>query len=214
MRLHSMVEDKSITPEQSRVKPWFAIDGDKNLRLDYELDKNSVVYDVGGYLGEWANPINTKFHCCIEIFEPVDKFADVIEKKFKTEPKIHIHRFGLAGKTKNIAVSLEDASSSTFKASGSDKKELIKLVAAKEFIPTDLKKIDLIKINIEGGEYELLNHLIDTGLIKIIQDIQVQFHNFVPDAHEKRSLLHKKLSQTHYLTYSYPWIWENWRIMQ
>ena len=74
------------------------------------------------------------------------------------------------------------------------------------------KKIDLMKINIEGSEYELLEHLIESGCIKKITDIQVQFHNFVPNAPEKRSELHKKLSRTHYMTYNYPWIWENWRL--
>ena len=39
-----------------------------------------------------------------------------------------------------------------------------------------------MKINIEGGEYELLERLIAADLIRKIDDIQVQFHNFVPDA--------------------------------
>ena len=41
-----------------------------------------------------------------------------------------------------------------------------------------IERIDLIKINIEGGEYDLLPAIIDSGLIKRIKYIQVQFHNF------------------------------------
>ena len=40
-------------------------------------------------------------------------------------------------------------------------------------------KIDLLKINIEGGEYEVLENLIENDLIKNIDNIQIQFHDFV-----------------------------------
>ena len=45
----------------------------------------------------------------------------------------------------------------------------------------DIVKIDLLKLNIEGSEYELLDHLIDTGTIEIVESLLVQFHENVPD---------------------------------
>lgn len=36
--------------------------------------------------------------------------------------------------------------------------------------------IGLMKINIEGGEYELLERMIELGIINKVKDIQIQFH--------------------------------------
>ncbi len=201
---------QKLRPEQNRVKPWFAIEGDKTLRLGYELEPSSMVFDIGGYKGDWAREIYKKYRCRIEIFEPVQSFVEMLKKEFDGMEKIHIHPFGLGGKTEEVEISLDQASSSTFKARG--EKEKIKLVAVSEFIGRKFSYIDLIKINIEGGEYSLLGDLIKTGLIKNVGNIQVQFHDFVPNAFKKRKILHEKLSETHELTYNYPWVWENWRL--
>src|SRR5579862_3488390 len=196
--------NKNLRPEDSRVQPWFAIDGDKNLRVDYDLKPSSTVFDIGGYKARWSREIYKKYRCHIEIFEPVSSFVKIIEKEFMNNKKVGVHRFGLGGKTEEVEISLDHASSSTFKAKG--EKEKIKLVAVSDFIKENCPKsmIDLMKINIEGGEYALLDDLTKSGLIKNIKDIQVQFHIFVPDAVIKRKQAQRRLSKTHYLTYSYP----------
>ena len=71
--------------------------------------------------------------------------------------------------------------------------------------------IDLMKINIEGAEYDLLEHLIENKFVENIKDIQVQFHDFVPNAEARMKNIQAGLSKTHYLTYQYPFVWENWR---
>ena len=73
-----------------------------------------------------------------------------------------------------------------------------------------LKKIDLLKINIEGGEYPLLEKLVESKTIQNIQNIQIQFHDFIPDYKKRYDLIAKELQKTHYKTYDYPFIWENW----
>ena len=42
--------------------------------------------------------------------------------------------------------------------------------------------IDLLNINIEGSEFAVLERLIETGKLDLIKEIQVQFHDFAPDA--------------------------------
>ena len=52
----------------------------------------------------------------------------------------------------------------------------IKLVDIKRFIEEHkIKHIDLIKINIEGGEYELLERLIEVGFLTKIDNLQINF---------------------------------------
>jgi hypothetical protein len=74
-----------------------------------------------------------------------------------------------------------------------------------------ITRIDLIKINIEGGEYKLLRRMLATGLVSICQDIQVQFHTFYPNSGRLRSEIRNALQETHFAAYDYPFVWENWR---
>jgi hypothetical protein len=78
----------------------------------------------------------------------------------------------------------------------------------------NIKKIDLIKINIEGGEYALLQRMIGKNIIRICDNIQVQFHNCFPDAANMRRDIRNVLKETHVLTYDYTFVWENWEIMK
>jgi hypothetical protein len=71
--------------------------------------------------------------------------------------------------------------------------------------------VDLIKINIEGDEFPLLKNLIDNNKTNLFKDIQVQFHQFIPDSINKRNWIREKLSLTHTLTYDYEFVWENWK---
>ena len=69
-----------------------------------------------------------------------------------------------------------------------------------------------MKINIEGGEYELLEHLIEEKLMADIANIQVQFHDFIPGAQARMEAIQQELKKTHSLTYQYLFVWENWRL--
>jgi hypothetical protein len=72
--------------------------------------------------------------------------------------------------------------------------------------------IDLLKINIEGGEYPLLADMSKKYLITSCTDIQVQFHDFVTGHQELYADIRSELEKTHELTYRYPFVWENWRL--
>jgi FkbM family methyltransferase len=195
------------------VRKWFEIEGDKSLRVNYDLDDKSLVLDVGGYEGQWSSEIFSRYCCRILIFEPVPHFAARITTRFARNPKITVFPFGLASQTMDTGIAVNGDGSSVFRRYKGVVEYPIKLIAAKVFFEQNqLGLVDLMKINIEGGEYELLEHLIDTGLISRIQQLQVQFHNFVPNAEARMHSIQKRLEQTHVLTYQYSFVWENWAL--
>jgi hypothetical protein len=79
------------------------------------------------------------------------------------------------------------------------------------FAETGLAKVDLLKVNIEGGEFPLLDHLIASGLINNVIHLQVQFHDFFPDAMARRERLRQQLTLTHVEQWNFPFIWESWQ---
>jgi len=190
---------------------WKLAAGDKTFRLDYNLNSESVVFDLGGYEGLWSDNIFKRYGSNLFIFEPIKEFAQNIEKRFSGNSKIKIYDFGLAGETKKIEMNKSLDSSSAFVKNSN--KEIVQLKKISDFIKeNNIKNIDLIKINIEGGEYEVLEDLIENALIKNIKNIQVQFHSVFPNAKERMEKIQAELIKTHHPTYQYKFVWENWEI--
>jgi len=193
------------------VKKWYSDGGDDRFRYDYDLDETSFVMDVGGYEGQWASDLYARQRCRIAIFEPVARFASAIETRFRKNADITVHRSGLGATSRTETIYLHGASSSTHKKQAQS--EQIEIVDVRQwFDDHDVETVHLMKINIEGGEYELLERLVTTGLINRIHDIQVQFHNFTPEAPARMAALHEAMRATHTPTYQYRFVWENWRI--
>lgn len=69
-----------------------------------------------------------------------------------------------------------------------------------------------MKINIEGAEYDLMEWIISEGLVKKIENIQIQFHDFIENAEARMVNIQNLLGRTHYLTYLYRFVWENWKL--
>jgi FkbM family methyltransferase len=206
----SLVGNDAI--QYSRVKPWIKADGDKTLRLNYSLNEHSIVFDLGGYKGEFAEEIYNKYQSKIYVFEPILEFYTIIKNKFTNNSKIVPFQYGLAGKDGEMQISMSDNSSSVFLKT--ENSETIQLKSIVNFIKlNNITKIDLIKINIEGGEYEVLESLLENDLIGIFDNIQVQFHDFLfENAKERMNAIQEKLKLTHQITYQYEFVWENWKL--
>jgi FkbM family methyltransferase len=195
------------------LKKWSEIGGDYNLRLDYNLNENSLVIDLGGYHGEWSDKISNRYNPNIIIFEPIPYFYNSITEKFKNNPKIKVINSGVSDKNKISEICLLNDGSSFY--TNFENKITVDVLSFCDFIRNNqINKVDLIKINIEGDEYPVLTSLIENNLIDIFTDIQVQFHQFIPDSINLRNEIRNKLSLTHDLTYDYEFVWENWRKKQ
>lgn len=205
-------ERKAFKRKQRKVfKSWKKDRGDQTLRLDYDLNQESIVLDVGGFEGQWASDLYSKYNSKIYIFEPVTDFFNQINQRFSKNNNIKVFDFGLGGETRKESISLTGDASSIF--SDSTDSEEIEIISISDWLTSEkINHIDLIKLNIEGGEYELLEHIINTGLIHKINEIQVQFHHIEDNSEDRMSSIQDALTVTHQPTYQYRFIWENWRI--
>jgi len=195
---------------ERRLTPWNKANGDHTLRLNYDLNSTAVVIDVGGFKGQWTSDIYSKYSCVIHVLEPIKEYAEDIKKRFKKNRKIHVHPVGLGATNHTEKISLiGDQSSVIKKGANSIEIQIIDII---DFFKNNrISSVDLIKMNIEGGEYDLLERLIEADFVKNMKNIQVQFHDFVPNAKQRMLNIQNNLSKTHRLTYQYPFIWENWQ---
>jgi len=207
-----------LANHEKRVKKWQDADNDVRLRTDYpKLNQDSLVLDLGGFYGDFAIHMNQKYGAHCHIFEVIPDLCNRISKAINGNPKLHLHRFGLAKSTREERLFLAQEGSSIFSHRANNKGDeiFISLQDASVWLDSNISgvMIDLIKINIEGGEYELLEHLITTGKINQIKNIQVQFHeDVIPNAQHRMESIQKNLSKTHSLTFQEIFIWENWEL--
>lgn len=192
---------------------WFRDKGDETLRLAYPLDQNSVVIDVGGYRGDFADALAKRFDCHIVIFEPVEEFYRHCVSRFSGNSKIKVVNAGLGAFDRWLPLYVQNDASSFERSAPSAHTNLgqIRQVDA-ALTELGIVRVDLMKINIEGGEYELLQALIDSGWLTRIRYLQVQFHNFVHDAAARRKALKEALSSSHKEMWCYDFIWESWEL--
>lgn len=195
---------------EQRARAWYADPRHETLREDYPLDSSSVVFDVGGYKGEWATAIFARFVCRIEIFEAVPEFATKLEEKFAFNPKISVHPVALGASDGSTVIHVRsDVSSTQFAPAGSHKSHVVVRDVA-SFVSPKPATVDLLKLNVEGGEYAILERLLDAGLMPSIRYLQVQFHDHIPGAERRLAGIESRLAATHRLMWRFPFIWESW----
>jgi len=187
----------------------FFSNGGDSTHLYFDLNEDSVVFDVGSYEGDYYNQLmlRNKHTLRIHAFEPVQSFYRYSSEHLPDS--VTLHNFALGDSNSTFEISVDGNSSSQF-TSGS--KETCSKVRFRDFvIENNIDDISLIKINIEGGEYELLNEIIDSKFINKVDRILVQFHYLAVNPISDRAKIIERLKETHELVFSYPFVWECWK---
>ena len=199
------------TEHQRTLARWRKDDLDNSKRYRYDLNSESMVFDLGGYRGEWSYGIYDLYKCDIMVFEPIKSFYSSILDNIEGRIGIQAFEFGLSNKNEISPISLCDDSSSLFLDSG----EMIdiQLCDIADFLEKKkIEKIDLMKINIEGGEYDLLERLLEIDFVRNISNLQIQFHELDDQSEIRMKKIQEGLSETHIITYQYKFVWENWQL--
>lgn len=176
----------------------------ENIRYDYPLTPDSRVIDAGGYKGAFAREIDWRYNCWINVYEPV--FAEECLAGLPRTRKIAFYDVGLAGSARRDRFCIKGDMTGAF-AQGETKD--VELVDVMDVV---WGNIDLLKLNIEGLEFEVLERLLaNPEALARIKNIQVQFHPIVHDAEARYQSIRERLLQHYELTYDFPWCWQNFK---
>jgi FkbM family methyltransferase len=194
---------------------WFADNGDYTHNINYELNNNSVIIDLGGYHGLWVDEIlkkNTPHIPNIILVEPVPEFYNYLVTKYKNYEKIKVMNVGVStdgnSTTKNLYLS-NDGSSTNFNSHTSIQIETLPI--DKILLDNNINQVDLLQINIEGDEYGLMEYMIESNIIDKFKNIQIQFHLGIINEIERRNIIQKKLISKGFKNkFDYPFVWESW----
>lgn len=185
----------------------------EGLRYEYDLNENSIVIDLGGYEGNFTENIFNLYNCYVYCFEPIEKHYNICKEKFKNNTKVKVYKSGLSNDNKLVDFNVSNDSSSIHIGTslGQFDTPLIKI---DDFMfQENINHVDLLKMNIEGAEYDLLEHIVKNDLLHKFTNIQIQFHENPYEGWEKQyEFIINGLNKTHHLTYHYEFKFENWEI--
>ena len=189
-----------------------AVEAKPNLMYDVELDHGGVVFDVGAHHGDWCSVIAARYAPTLYAFEPDPMSSPRLRAALAVHPKATALRYGLGAASATAHLTLAGPGSSLYGAGasfGTRAVEIRDVVAVLETLaPTG---VDLMKVNIEGGEYDLLDRVIAGGWLPRVRQLLVQFHEWHPKAYRRRRAIRRALARTHHEVWGYAWLWELWR---
>ena len=164
------------------------------------LDKNSVIYSFGiGKDITFDMKCIRKHHCTVFGFDPTPKAINYIKSR-KISDRFIFFDYAVSPKESKyidfyMPADNRGVSGSLIKSNEVDDTKVLKVFAKSfEDIANDLghKHIDVVKIDIEGAEYELLDTIIHSSIS--VDQILVEFHDRMFNAsHVKSKLIVKRM---------------------
>jgi FkbM family methyltransferase len=183
-----------------------------DILVDVDIDRQSVVVDVGAYTGDWAQKIWDRYKPTIYAFEPAPFGYKSTAERFFGNERVQAYDYGLGGSNLTASLALKGPGSSIYDEPvffGSTDIQIRDVGEA--FDEVGLEQIDLLKVNIEGGEYDLFDRLEKTGWLSRTRLILVQFHEWHPKAYSRRRRNRRAFRANHDEVWNYSWVWEYWR---
>lgn len=165
----------------------------EHIRYEYDfLNRDSVVYDLGSYKREFADEIERRYGCEVQCFDAINDNAAWLHDGVMT----------FSGSQNTISAFVDTGFHRQYKC-----------VDIARVVREQIGRIDLMKINIEGGEYGVLTHIFNAGLMGKIKELQVQFHCVSTfDYKLLYEVIRRQLSLTHVVRWRYPFCWESWSL--
>jgi hypothetical protein len=160
----------------------------ESMRYNYCVEPGELCIDIGSYRREWADDMIKRYGCKVECFDALDNRA----------AWTHDGVLMMGGQYYYTSAFEPEGPQQTYKCV--------------DIAPYLRHEIAVLKMNIEGCEYDLMEYIIQKGLQKNVRNFQIQFH--IVDGlewEERYNWIAERLSETHKITWRFPWLWENWQ---
>ena len=157
---------------------------------DIYLNEKSIVLDVGANVGRFTS-IFARYNCKVYSFEPTKVTFNILSNRFKNIENVILKNNACWINNSKIKLYHHELSNfnEIYWSDGNslladktnvlkDNYEEVDAINLSEFIfeITGKQQIDLIKMDVEGAEVELINHIIDTGAINKVNYLICETH--------------------------------------
>ena len=161
---------------------------DEVYHLDIDKDKTNEfnIIDVGAYIGLSILYFKSRYpNAHIIAFEPNPNVFPLLEEnvEYNNIKNVQLHNIAIGENTKERKLYIESSgfaafSTASFKKDAWNGKQksrpiIVKTEPLSKYIN---EKVDLLKIDVEGAEYEILKELNKSGSFSKIENLLVEYH--------------------------------------
>lgn len=154
--------------------------------IGFDIGKNDIVVDVGAHVGTFAIYAALKAKSGrVYAYEPVVDNFKLLTRNISLNKLKNIipHNFAVSNRQGKKKIHLDDSSATASAFAGKNQKFcLVKTVRLRDiFDNNNLRKIDFLKIDCEGSEYDILLNT-PQKYLKKINKISMEYHeaSFIP----------------------------------
>lgn len=178
---------------------WKESKGDETYALNWNIDSDSRVWEIGGFEGRWASQIVDKYDPYVTIYEPTKWGFGKCSALFFDNDKVDVKHYGLW--VMDAALPLyhpgNDGASILMPHERSEVCQFMDVY--REFT----EPVDLCLMNVEGAEYVLLPYMIAYDLMKNIRLFWCQFHPFADRFGSRSRRILAGLEKTHRIKWDF-----------
>jgi FkbM family methyltransferase len=187
---------------------WFLFNGER-LKYKVKFKQEGLVLDIGSYLGEYTEKIRKlNPQLTFWLYEPIPEYCKICVKRFKENERVVIHQAAVSADGRTLQMQIDGLRSREDSINFLNATQVNSINIQEIF--DSVTEIELMKMNIEGMEYECLQQLIHTDSLIKAKHLLIQFHNFDVGAHQRREVVRKQIERDFVNIFTFDWIWELW----
>lgn len=148
------------------------------IDLNLPITANDILVDCGANVGQTTS-IFARTGAMVYAFEPNPLCVSILRNRFKFAPNVVIHHAGVMDRAGDLVLKVpkqnehmqwETSVEGSFYEDSSGRPEFydsysVPCVNLSEWVLRQTSRIALLKLDIEGAEVDVINHLIDTNAI-------------------------------------------------
>lgn len=180
--------------------------------LEWPLTADDVVVDGGAWAGDFCFPIAERYGSKVHAFEMMHNAAVLLGASVRRGLPVTVYPVGLAGEDGTAEVVNLESMSSLYQPKSNayhlHRVQMRDIVSVLDGL--DVDEIALLKLNIEGSEYGVLERLLSSPWALRVRRFLIQFHNLGERPSARRDAIRGVLKETHRELWCDPWKWEAW----
>lgn len=190
---------------------WFLYNNEQK-KYKCKLNSGALVLDIGSYKGYYAQKIIKKNPGIqVEMYEPIKEYSDFSRLLLK-DANVNVYPVAVTADGKPVLFFIDGPGTSARNTVGANFEESVCPSVSIESLIETHGQIDLIKLNIEGAEFEILEQLIKVNKLAFFNSFLIQFHNIEESSASKVEKIRKELTKSHHCVFQVDWKWDLWQI--
>jgi len=173
------------------------------------LTPESICVDAGSHEGNWSHAMWEKYGCKIVALEPIPRYIHETFLRL-ANTNATIIPMGLSDSTGLDNFKVHGAMSGAF----AEGPEQIVAVIGVQFLMRlyNIGTCSVLKLNIEGGEYSVLECILKHNKAHQFTNIIVQPHTCVREFESRWKAIDEGLQKTHELVFHQDWCWSGYKL--